>query len=285
MPTALIISSFVAAGRVGGMAQALALAALKIEPVLIPTVVFGRTPGPRGPGGGAAVEPHIVQAMIDGAAADGLFGRVDAVITGHFSHPDQVAIAARVIDLVRTAPRSGGFIPVPVVVVDPILGDAPGGLYVKPEVAEAVQAELLTRADVLTPNLWELGWLTGVEALNAAGARTAAQRLPAPALITSVPAREGEIALLYAGAGEATLIAHARLEGVPKGTGDLVTAVFAAGLIEGHAPVEAAARAARAAATITRAAVEKGLAELPIVALGPGLIGEAAEIRIERLSP
>jgi pyridoxine kinase len=284
MPTALILSSYVAAGRVGGMAQALALAALKIEPVLIPTVAFGRTPG-RGPAGGGAVDPEMFQAMIDGAAADGLFGRVDAVITGHFSHPDQVAIAARVIDTVRTAPRSGGFIPVPVVVVDPILGDEPGGLYVKPEVAEAVKDHLLTRADVLTPNLWELAWLTGLEAINAAGARAAAKRLPAPALVTSVPARPGEIGLLYAAGGDATLIAHAKLEGVPRGTGDLVTAVFAAGLIEGHAPVEAAARAARAAATVTRAAVEKGLAELPIVALGPALIGEAAEIRIERLSP
>src|SRR6185436_12136532 len=96
-------------------------------------------------------------------------GLADAVITGHFSHPAQVATAARAIDSVRIAQRDGAFSPNPAVVVDPILGDAPRGLYVKAEVAEAVKAELLMRADVLTPNLWELGFLTGVEAMNPAG--------------------------------------------------------------------------------------------------------------------
>ncbi len=283
MPTVLILSSYVAAGRVGGMAQALALSALKIEPVLIPTALFGRTPG-RGPAGGGAVDPATFQDIIDGAAADGLFGRVDAVITGHFSHLEQVAIAARTIDAIRTAPRSGGFIPVPLVVVDPILGDHPAGLYVKPEVAEAVKAQLMTRADVLTPNLWELSWLTGLEVLNAAGALQAARRLPAPALVTSVPAGAGEVAMLWAGAGEAALIAHPRFEGVPNGTGDVVTAVFAAALVHGHAPAEAAVRAARSAAAVARAAVSSGARELPIVALGAGLLGDDEAVRIERLA-
>jgi len=283
MPTVLILSSFVAAGRVGGMAQSLALAALKIDPVLIPTVLFGRTPG-RGPAGGGATDPEVFGAMIEGAAADGLLGRVDALITGHFSHPAQVAIAARTIDRVRTARRSGGFIPVPLVIVDPILGDQPGGLYVKPEVAEAVKQDLLTRADVLTPNLWELSWLTGVDALNAAGALAAARRLPAPALVTSVPAGPAEIGLLFTGDGEASLMAHERVENAPKGTGDLVTAVFTAGLVQGHGPAQAALRAARAAATITRAAADMNAAELPIVALGEAILEGESGVRVERLA-
>src|SRR5260221_3852844 len=244
MPTVLILSSYVAAGRVGGMAQALALSALKIEPVLSPTALFGRTPG-RGRAGGGAVDPATFQDIIDGAAADGLFGRVDAVITGHFSHLEQVAIAARTIDAIRTAPRSGGFIPVPLVVVDPILGDHPAGLYVKPEVAEAVMAQLLTRADVLTPNLWELSWLTDLEGLNAAGALKAAPRLPAPALVTSVPAGAGEVAMLWAGAGEAVLIAHPRFERGPDGTGGGGTAVFTPRLGPGQSPPQAAPRTGR----------------------------------------
>ena len=53
MHTALILSSYVAASRVGGMAQALALAALGIDPVVVPSVLFGRHPGRGAPGGGA----------------------------------------------------------------------------------------------------------------------------------------------------------------------------------------------------------------------------------------
>jgi pyridoxine kinase len=45
MARALILSSHVATSSVGGSAQALALAALGIEPVVVPTVLFGRHPG------------------------------------------------------------------------------------------------------------------------------------------------------------------------------------------------------------------------------------------------
>jgi pyridoxal/pyridoxine/pyridoxamine kinase len=52
MPLALILSSYVAASRVGGGGQQYALAAFGIDPVLVPTVVFGRHPGKGAPGGG-----------------------------------------------------------------------------------------------------------------------------------------------------------------------------------------------------------------------------------------
>ena len=45
MPLALIMSSHVAGSRVGGSAQALALAQFKIDPVVVPTVLYGRHPG------------------------------------------------------------------------------------------------------------------------------------------------------------------------------------------------------------------------------------------------
>ena len=54
MPLALILSSHVAASRVGGSAQALALAQFKIDSIVVPTVLYGRHPG-WGPPGGAPV--------------------------------------------------------------------------------------------------------------------------------------------------------------------------------------------------------------------------------------
>ena len=84
MARVLILSSYVAASRVGGGAQALALARLGIEPILVPTVLFGRHPG-HGPPGGAAIEPEVFEAMLGGVEAQGLFGGgLDAAITGHF---------------------------------------------------------------------------------------------------------------------------------------------------------------------------------------------------------
>src|SRR5471030_2479090 len=102
MARVLILSSYVAASRVGGGAQSLALARLGIEPILVPTVLFGRHPG-YGPPGGSPVEPETFEAMIGGIEAQGLFGKLDAVITGHFSAPEQVAIAADTLGRVRLA--------------------------------------------------------------------------------------------------------------------------------------------------------------------------------------
>jgi len=282
VPLALILSSFVAASRIGGAAQQYVLAAHKIDPVLAPTVMFGRTPA-RG-GRGEVTQPDVFRRMLGDIEADALFGMVDLIITGHFSDPEQVEIAAGVIERVRHTERAdgksngGGR---PLVIVDPVLGDAPKGLYVKYEVAEQVEQRLVPLADWITPNLWELAFLTDRKIETAAQAKDAARALGRPALITSAPAGPGEIGLLYVDADEAVLYAHPRLESVPNGTGDLVTASFGAGLIEGLAPKHAAARAARAAVMAVEAARAWRSTELPIVAIADRLANPDGEVRTE----
>jgi pyridoxine kinase len=215
--------------------------------------------------------------MLADIEADAIFGMVDLVITGHFSLPEQVEIAAGVLGRVRAASERP-----PVMVVDPILGDAPGGLYVRPDVAEAVAARLVPLADWITPNLWELGHLAGAPVEDLPAAVAAARRLGKPAVVTSAPARDGETGVLYVDAETATLFAHPKLPKGPNGTGDLVTASFGAGLVEGLAPIAAAERAARAAAEAVQAAQDWRSPELPIVALGPRLVRPSAQMRIER---
>jgi pyridoxine kinase len=280
VPLALILSSFVAASRIGGAAQQYVLAAHKIDPVLAPTVMFGRTPA-RG-GQGEVTQPDVFRRMLGDIEADALFGMVDLIITGHFSAPEQVEIAAGVIERVREADHGGnGGAKRPLVIVDPILGDAPNGLYVKYEVAEQVEARLVPLADWITPNLWELSFLTDRKIETTAEAKAAARALGRPALITSAPAGPGEIGLMYVDADEAVLYAHARQDSAPNGTGDLVTASFGAGLIEGLAPSHAAARAARAAVMAVDAARAWKARELPIVAIADRLANPDAEVRTE----
>ncbi|HYE42730.1 MAG TPA: PfkB family carbohydrate kinase [Caulobacteraceae bacterium] len=276
MPLALILSSYVAGSRVGGMAQALALEPFGVDPVLAPTVLFGRHPG-WGPPGGGAVEAATFEGMLQGIEANGLYGLADLVVTGYFASAAQVEIAAHAIDAVRAAPRGNAATPGPLVVVDPIMGDDHGGLYVKPEVAEAIERLLVPRADWLTPNTWELARLSGRPAGEAAEALAAARAMSRPMLVTSVSAPDGRIGLLLADAAEAVLFSHARIEHAPHGTGDLVAAVFAAGLVEGDAPA-AAERAARAAAMMVEAAHAWGAPELPIVALSGRLTRPDADV-------
>lgn len=281
MPLALILSSFVAASRIGGAAQQYVLAAHKIDPVLAPTAMFGRTPakGARG----EATAPDVFRRMLADIEADAIFGLLDLMITGHFSSAEQVEIAAGVIERVRNAERTGAWGARPLILVDPILGDAPKGLYVKPEVAEAVARRLVPQADWITPNVWELGHLTGRAIETAEDARDAARALGRPALVTSAPAGEGQIGLLYVDKEEAVLFSHARRPSAPSGTGDLVAASFGAGLIEGMDPRDAAERAARAAAEAVTAAEVWKAPELPIVALADRIVKPTATVATRNL--
>jgi len=270
MPAVLILSSFVASSRVGGGAQALALARLGVEPILVPTVLLGRHPG-WGPPGGAPVEAEVMRAMLEAIEAQGRFENLAAVITGHFSTPEQVAVAALALDVVRAASPDAGL------VVDPVLGDEGKGLYVKEAVAEALVTQLLPRADLIAPNAWELGWLSGCQVADPASAVFAARIVRKPTLVSSI-VDGGQVGLVYADAAGAMAALHPRSERAPNGTGDLVTALFTAGLALDLDPSAALIAAASGVAEAVSAA--EGLDELPLNAF-PAQLGVSQTVRVE----
>ena len=268
MARVLILSSHVAASRVGGGAQALALARLGIDPILVPTVLFGRHPG-HGPPGGAPVAPETFEAMIGGIEAQGLFGQLDAVITGYFSTPEQVAIAADTLERIRLArPRTR-------LIVDPIMGDE-GQLYVKEAVAEAITSQLAPLGDVIAPNAWELARLSGHAVSDPLRAVTAARSLGRPVIVSSIWLG-GEIGAAYVDGEEAWLASHTPATAAPKGTGDLLTVLFVAALL-GHYPPPAALELAVGGVAEAIAATE-GRDEFAITAL-PTAINPSSRVRL-----
>ena len=283
MSYALILSSYVAASRVGGMAQALALARLGFEPVLAPTVLFGRHPG-LGPPGGGAVDPALFRGVLAGIAARDLGPRITLAITGYFAHPDQVRAAAEALD----ALRADG--PV-LVLVDPVLGDEGKGLYVKPEVAAALAAELLPRADLITPNLWELGHLNGhpvetedqaVAAARALSARVAGGRV----VVTSAPAGPGRTGVLDVSGAGVWRFSHGRVTHAPHGVGDLFSALLGGALTDPAGPVDgetAVRRAVGGVADALDAALARGRDDLELVAADPDLRAPLAPVMVETL--
>jgi len=267
---ALVLSSHVAADRIGGGAQALVLAGRGFDPVHVPTVLFGRSPA-RG-GRGWVVDPDRFAEQLD----DVLAARPEGfalVLTGHFSHPDQVMAAADAVQRLRAGGAS------PLVLVDPVLGDAPRGLYVKPEVAQAVAGALVPVADWITPNLWELSFLSGREPASPAEVVDAVRALGRPALVTSAPAGDGEVGLICASPAGARLWAHPRAPQAPNGTGDLAAALFACGLARSLTPFDAAAAAAERVAGLVGLAYERGMDNLPVLEPFP-----TAPLRMESLT-
>src|SRR5579871_605364 len=189
MAAVIVLSSHVAGSQVGGGIASLVLGPMMVRSVLVPTCLFGRHPGLGAPGG-EAVSAKTMSGVLEGVEAAGWFGQCDAVITGHFSSPEQVAVAADAIDRIRAAPKPASHDTEqgPIVVVDPIMGDFDKGLYIRAETAEAIADELAPRADLIACNLWEFGRLSGRSAWEGVESiAAAAQEMRREWLITSVP--------------------------------------------------------------------------------------------------
>jgi pyridoxine kinase len=277
MPLVLVISSYVAASRVGGGIAPYVLGPMKVDPVLVPTCLFGRHPG-WGPPGGTAVEADVMARMLEGIEANGLFGLVDAVVTGHFSTPEQVAVACDAIDRICAAPRGKShkhFPEKPLVVVDPIMGDEGRGLYIREPVAEVLVRDLAPRADLVAPNLWEFARLTGADIASLRTPEDVARIAKAKGgawLVSSVPSPEG-IGVLHVD-GEGACVAETPwVEGnVPNGTGDMLTLRFVGGLASGFGAEGALADAVGATHLVIQKTVEWSGAELGLAACSDLLV-------------
>ncbi|MGS4918190.1 MULTISPECIES: bifunctional hydroxymethylpyrimidine kinase/phosphomethylpyrimidine kinase [Mameliella] len=229
MTRVLILSSWVAHGHVGLSAAVPALQALGHEVTQLPTTVLSNHPGwPHV--AGAPVPVDQIRGMIEALDANGWLMAQDALLLGYMPSSDHVALAA---DLARRMREAGVR-----VVVDPVLGDLPGGLYVSQEVACALRDDLVPLADVLTPNLFELGWLTGARMATLAEACTAASGLLDTAdevLVTSAPVGPGTTGLLRVSPEGTQVFPVALRRGVPHGVGDVFSALVAGGLSPGQA--------------------------------------------------
>ncbi|ANK81790.1 MAG: pyridoxal kinase [Rhizobiales bacterium NRL2] len=235
----LSISSQVAKGHVGNSATAFALRRLGHEVWDVPTVVLSHHPGHAKPEG-LAVPPDTLAAMVRSVLAR---GRPSAVFSGYLA---EAANGETVAETVETLRRDG---PTPYV-IDPILGDADTGVYVRDGVEAVIRERLLPLADVVLPNCFELGLLAEMEIGRTEDALAAARSLiakgPRAVICTSAPAETGRVAVLVVTSDRAWRLEMPTVPDAPNGTGDLFAGVFMARWLEGMKLQEAAGHAAGA---------------------------------------
>lgn len=226
MARVLAISSFLAHGRVGLGASVPVLQALGHEVIQLPTVILSNHPG-HAAVAGQPVAPEHLDALLAALEANGWLADVAAVVTGYLPAPGHVQFAATAVRLVRELS------PAAVYICDPILGDDPKGLYIDPQAAAAIRDGLVPLADVITPNRFELAWLTGGDVTEPQGCRAAAETLACPAVAaTSIPAgSDGAGGPLIGNVlirnGDVLSLTAPRRKSVPHGTGDVLAALIA----------------------------------------------------------
>lgn len=129
----------------------------------------------------------------------------------------------------------------------------------------AIKDQLVSRADLVTPNAFELGHISGRQLTDLASMVRAARSLERPVLVSSLP-RHGRIGVMYVDADEAWLVTHDRFPKAPNGTGDLLTASFIGAVVGGAGPREALEHAVAATVSVVQRADEWRAPELPLVA-------------------
>ena len=273
-PAILSIQSEVVAGHVGNGAARPALQRLGFEVWALPTIVLSNHPG-HGAFRGRASDPALLADLLSGLDEGGWLRHCAGVLTGYMATEGAGAVAADSIARVRAAsPRA-------IVAVDPVMGDFPKGLYVRPELVEVFRDRLVPAADVATPNRFELELLAGREARDLAGAVAAAGAVramgPRIVLCTSLerPDRpEGRHETLAVGPDGAWVASVPALAGVPNGAGDLLSALFLAALARGADLPAALGRAVAGTWRVLSESVARGADELALI---PALDQLAAE--------
>jgi pyridoxine kinase len=258
MPKILSLSSQVAFGHVGHSAGVFAWQRLGIDVIALPTVILSNRPDyPHV--AGQRIDPARLGDMLQSLAENAMLDGLDAVFTGYMPSPEHASVTAGWLRRLRRER------PDIQVMCDPIMGDDPGGLYIPPDAAEAVRAELVPLADIVKPNRFELGWLTGgAEIASIEDALAAAIDLAPMVLVTSGAEPMGRLTnLLVCRDKEAWVTTVTRRDEVPHGSGDFMAALFLGHLVRGRAPAEALALATAGVEAVVEASLDA--AELRLV--------------------
>ena len=223
----IVISSHVVRGSVGNRAAVFALETLGYPVWALPTVILPWHPG-HGPSTRIQIPESEFDAVIDDHIRAPWVGEVKAVLSGYLGRPGQAAAVARLVQALRQRTPDLFY------ACDPVIGDA-GGLYVPEATAHAIRDHLLPLASLATPNRFELSWLCGADLDSNTAILEAALSLGPPRMLvtSAIPMIAGSTGNLYLSGNHALLAEHRLIENTPNGTGDLLSALFLARLLEG----------------------------------------------------
>ena len=254
MKTALVISSLVASSQVGATASAFCLRRLGVETVLLPTTVLGRHPGWGAPGGEALAAEHL-RGMWTAIKAQGI--KFDAVMTGYLADDSHIDVAEEIItDIKSTNPEA-------IILIDPVMGDN-GKLYIPESRANAIKTRLLPIASLITPNAWELSYVSGRSSESLDKILGTAAGIASACLVTSVP-YEDKIGALFVDGPARYFVYHDAFEAVPHGGGDSLAATFLAHMLLGDLRRGALAKSVASIFSILGVAVAENHQELPLI--------------------
>ncbi|MFF2495189.1 pyridoxal kinase PdxY [Agromyces sp. NPDC058064] len=261
----LSIQSAVAYGHVGNSAAVFPLQRIGVEVLPVYTVNFSNHTG-YGAWRGPLISPDDVREVITGIEDRGVLGQIDVVLSGYQGGEGIADVILETVAKVKAAN------PTAIYACDPVMGNAKSGCFVAPAIPVLLRERVVPAADLITPNQFELGYLTGTEpdTLESTLASVDLARAggPGTVLVTSVerPDREeGTIEMLAVDERGAWIVQTPRLPMKANGSGDVTAALFTAHYRRTGDAAEALARTTSSVFDLLTRTHESGERELQLV--------------------
>jgi pyridoxine kinase len=281
--TILSIQSSVAYGHVGNSAAVFPLQRLGVEVWPVHTVHFSNHTG-YGEWRGPLLPADDVRAVITGVEERGAFPEVDAVLSGYQGGED---IGEVVLDAVARVKAAN---PAAIYACDPVMGNAKSGCFVHPAIPVLLRERVVPRADLITPNQFELGFLTHTEpeSLEDTLASVEAARAmgPSTVLVTSVlrPDRPDDtIEMLAVHDDGAWIVQTPMLPLKANGSGDVTAALFTAHLLRTGDAGLALGRTVSSVFDLLQRTLQSGRRELQLVQSQTEIAEPRMQFEVERI--
>ncbi|NLJ53531.1 MAG: pyridoxal kinase PdxY [Intrasporangiaceae bacterium] len=261
----LSVQSSVAYGHVGNSAAVFPLQRLGVEVWPVYTVHFSNHTG-YGAWRGPLLAAEDVRDVITGIEERGAMPEIDAVLSGY---QGGTQIGDVILDAVARVKEAN---PEAIYACDPVMGNAKSGCFVHPDIPILLRERVVPKADLITPNQFELGFLTETDPADLettlASVDKAREMGPSTVLVTSVlrPDRpQNTIEMLAVHGDGAWIVQTPHLPLKANGSGDVTAALFTAHLLETGDAAVALARTVSSVFDLLQTTLDSGRRELQLV--------------------
>ena len=281
--TILSIQSSVAFGHVGNSAAVFPLQRLGVEVWPVYTVHFSNHTG-YGAWRGPLLAAEDVREVIAGVEERGAMPEIDAVLSGY---QGGTQIGDVILDAVARVKAAN---PEAIYACDPVMGNAKSGCFVHPDIPVLLRERVVPKADLITPNQFELGFLTGTEPddieSTLAAVEMAREMGPSTVLVTSVlqPDRPADTIEMLAVHGDgAWIVRTPHLPMKANGSGDVTAALFTAHLLDTGDAGVALGRTVSSVFDLLQTTLDSGRRELQLVQSQDAIANPRMQFEVTRL--
>jgi pyridoxine kinase len=268
----LSIQSHVAYGHVGNSAAVFPLQRLGVEVWPVNTVQFSNHTG-YDSWKGRVFDADLIRDMVRGIDERGVLSECDGVLSGYVGSAE---IGGAILDAVASVKRAN---PAARYCCDPVIGDAGRGVFVRTGIPEFMKSQAVPAADIVTPNQFELDYLSGGTSGTMADAVAAIAEVQAlgPRIVFVTSLRTDAtpddcVDLLAAADDGACLVRTPRLPFEPNGAGDAIAALLFMHHLQTGSIADALSLSASSMFGILSRTCEAGSSEILLIAAQEELV-------------